>query len=150
MTSIERPYHGPKTIRGYVPVADTRDRILEFVDADIDLRSLAAELGITAESMRRIARGRTRFVSARLADAIASVDLEEAADRHLTTRPYLDEATLEQLTKGALTHSISRVDKPLYARALHTRGWTKYRIRRELRMSGASVNRVLSTKGAAA
>lgn len=150
MTTNEYTHHGGGWMaHGYVPVAETRDRIRDFIAADIDLRSLAKDLGVSVEALRTIARGRTRYVSIRLAEAIASVDLEDAADRHLNVRPYLDEITLDQLAEGALKSNISSIDKPLYARALHTRGWTKTRIARELHMSGATINKVLARQAAA-
>ncbi len=136
LTHAEKTWAG----RGYLPVDEVRDRVSALAAADINLGAVAEAHGLARDTLSSIARGRRRFVSPETAAKIAAIDLDEATDHFLIERPYLDEITLDQIVEGALRPTINSIDKPLYARALSARGWTKSRIARVLRMSGGKVS----------
>ncbi|MFC4373263.1 hypothetical protein ACFO5K_04035 [Nocardia halotolerans] len=144
LTAGERAYFA----RGYLRVDETRDRLHDLINANVNLRDLAEAHGLGREALNRIINGRRRFVPKHLADTVADIDIDIAADRYPKPEPYLDNVTLDRIALGHQV-AVASYDKPLYARALYKLGWTQSRIARALTMSGAKARQAIEAEATA-
>ncbi len=130
--------------RGYVPADETRTRLREYIDAGVIVRRLEDGLGVRPYTLKQIICGRNQHVPGDLAEVISELSVDTARALYGPQQPAVNAWELGLLIAG---HDIDVAahNKPLYALALwRDHGWNRTRIARTLRMSGATVNKVLS------
>lgn len=141
------PNHTTRSLlaRGYIPADETRTRLREYIAAGVIVRRLEDGLGVRPYTLKQTICGRNQHVPSDLAAAIAGLDVDTARELYGPQEPSVDEWQLRLLLAERRV-DIDAHNKPLYAQILWLEhGWTKSRIARTLRMSGATVNKVLSS-----
>lgn len=134
---------------GFVPADETSAIVARLLADDIVMKRLGRTIGVDAGTLIRIGRGTARYVHRDIAHAISNLDMAEVYAECRREPGLLDDTVYDRIKHGKYAR-IPYGHKRIYARALHSEGWTLSRIARTLHMSGATVREAITTMAAAA
>lgn len=145
MTTTETPPALRRFVNaGYVPAGPVQDCLRNLIaETGISFHRLSMHVQWASSTLLDIYKGNSFFVHPDLAKKLSDLTAADLNAAYPPAAVEVDDIVLERIMTAAPV-TVAAQDKPVYARALHKRGWQKTRISKRLAMSGRKVSEALA------